>query len=223
MAMTKPFRTFLLVLSFVFMFSKGVAQQEDTLTFAKGRFLTSLYGSIGSEKATQNNGSNKSLKTTNNSIGTKSGIFISDGLALGFNFSLAKEEVSNNDIIVNAEEIIIGIWSRLYFAKKGSGALFADITPFFTAIDRQSTVQVGGVITDNEQLHGIGFGIEPAIGFTYIINKNVGFGMSTSYRFSRIKADRKDLITNVSTNEYFNVNRLQFNFNFQVYLDQFFF
>lgn len=220
--MNKSTISFALV-AFIFFHTNGYAQNTDTLIFAKGRYLTSLYGSIGSEKATLVNGNSTQLKSTKNTIGTQSGVFIKNNWVLGVNFALAKEEVTNSDVNVAAEELILGFWNRLYFGKKGNGALFADLTPYFTAIDRQSKVTSGGVITENESLHGTGFGIEPALGFTYIINKNVGFGMSTSFRLARIFATRENLLTNVSVNEMYNLNQLQFNFNFQVYLDQFFF
>ena len=212
-----------LLMSVIAFCTKAFAQKTDTLTFAKGRFLTSLYGSIGSEKASLVNGNSASLKSTKNTIGSQSGIFVKNNWAMGVNFALSKEEVTNTDVSVDAEELILGFWNRLYFAKKGSGALYVDLIPYYTAIDKQSTVSINGVISEHEKLHGTGFGIEPAVGFAYIINKNVGFGMSTSFRFSRIFATREDVITNVSENETYNLNQLQFNFNFQVYLDQFFF
>lgn len=221
--MIKSLTTSFLIITLITFSTFVHAQDADTLTFAKGRFITSLYGSIGSEKATLVNGNSSSLKATKNSIGTQSGVFVENSWAMGVNFALAKEEVTNNDVNVDAEELILGFWNRFYFGKKGSGALFVDATPYFTALDKQSTVTANGIITESEKLHGTGFGIEPALGFAYIINKNVGFGMSTSFRFSRIFATRENLITNVSVNETYNLNQLQFNFNFQVYLDQFFF
>lgn len=221
--MIKSLATSFLLIALNAFYTTVVAQDTDTLTFARGRFITSLYGSIGSEKATLVNGNSTSLKSTKNTIGTQSGVFVKNNWAMGVNFALAKEEVTNNDVNVDAEELILGFWNRLYFAKNGSAALFADVIPYYTAVDKQSTVTDNGVITESEKLHGTGFGIEPALGFAYVINKNVGFGMSTSFRFSRIFATRENLITNVSVNETYNLNQLQFNFNFQVYLDQFFF
>jgi hypothetical protein len=198
------------------------AQQEDSLVFSKGRFLTGLYGTLSNQ--TNDVTSGGSVNITGYEVGTKSGRFLKDNWALGLNFSLSKSEYAAQSISIASEDLLIGLWSRLYFAHKGSAALYAEITPYYTAIHRKSSIgdDQGGVVA-NEEVFGSGFGVTPGFGFTYIINQNVGFGMTLSYPLARIYVDTEDLILNNTVSDTYNTTELQFSFNFQIYLDQFFF
>lgn len=211
----------LLLLSLLFMITFGSYAQNDTLTYAKGRVITSLYGAISNQKLKLTTG--EIYKYAGYTLGTKSGVFIKNNWVLGLNFSLTKTEFSNININTNDEDFVLGLWSRLYFAQKGSVALYAEITPYFTSVNRLSTIQDEGTIIVNEEVSGNGFGILPGFGFVYILNRNVGFGMTLSYPFGKINIDTKDLLLDNTISSSYNATELQFSFNFQIYLDQFFF
>jgi len=198
------------------------AQTQDSTVFSKGRVLSNLYGNISNQYVDVSSGG--SIKTTGYRIGTKSGVFVKDNWALGLNFSLAKNDFEKSNIKLDSEDFLIGIWSRLYFANKGAAALYAELTPHYTAIYNNNTIKDdNGTILSNEDIFGRGYGIIPGLGFTYIINQNVGFGMSLSYATSKIHLDSKDTILFSKESDTYSVSELQFNFNFQIYLDQFFF
>ncbi len=198
------------------------AQEHDSMVFAKGRVLSSLYGNISNQYADVS--SRESIKTTGYRIGTKSGVFLKDNWTLGINFSLSRTDFERSNIKLDSEDFLIGLWSRLYFAKNGNSSLYAEITPHYTSIYNANIIQDHqGAIISNEDVYGKGYGIIPGLGFTYIISKNVGFGMSLSYTASKIFLDRTNLALLTKNSDTYNVSELQFNFNFQIYLDQFFF
>ena len=221
---TKNMKIKRLVFTIVFLsiITTGYAQNADTLTFAKGRMLTSLYGALSNQKV--NTASGESHKTSGYTIGTQSGSFIKNNWVLGINFALSRTDFSNDDIDIDYEDLILGLWTRLYFAQKGGAALYAELTPYYAGIHRQTILRDnnGGVVT-NKEVSGSGIGLMPGFGFTYIINRNVGFGMAIAVPFAWLKADTEDLFLKNTVSETYNVVELQFNFNFQIYLDQFFF
>jgi hypothetical protein len=213
-------------LTFIIIFfgiiTTGFAQNADTLTFAKGRMMTSLYGSLANQQV--NIASGGSLKTTGYIIGTKSGSFIKNNWVLGLNFALSRTDFSNNDLDIDYEDLLLGLWTRLYFAQKGGAALYAELTPYYAGIHRQTILRDNnGVVVSNKEVSGSGIGLMPGFGFTYIINRNVGFGMTVAVPLARLKVDTEDLLLKNTVSDTFNAVELQFNFNFQVYLDQFFF
>lgn len=217
-------RFFISVLLFSLLSSGSYAQEQeiDTLTFAKGRFLTSLYGTLSNQKV--NIVSGEEVRTTGYTIGTKSGQFIKDNWVLGLNFSLSKSDITNAGADIESEDLLLGLWSRLYFAQKGSAALFAELTPYYTGIHRQTIIRDNdNVIIADEAISGSGFGVVPGFGFTYIISRNVGFGMTVSYPLAKIHVDTEDLLLATTISNTYKVTQLQFSFNFQIYLDQFFF
>lgn len=198
------------------------SQVQDSLVFSKNRMITSLFGSISNQKV--NIASEGSVNTIGYTLGTKSGIFIKDNWALGLNFSLSKSDYKNTDVNFESENLLLGLWSRLYFAQKGGAVLFAELTPFYTAVNRQNTIfDNGGTLITDEEALGAGFGLQPGFGFTYIIDRNVGFGIALSYSMARLEINTVDKILENSVTDNFDVFELQFSFNFQIYLDQFFF
>lgn len=197
-------------------------QYKDTLTFSKGRFLTSLYGTLSNQKVDIASG--EEIRTTGYTLGTKSGLFVKNNWALGLNFALSKADVLNAGAAIESEDLLLGLWSRLYFAQKGSAALFAELTPYYTGIHRQTIIRDNNnAIIVNEDITGSGFGVIPGFGFTYIINKNVGFGMTISYPWAKVHTNTEDLLLATTASDTYDVTQLQFSFNFQIYLDQFFF
>lgn len=200
-----------------------LAQDRDSTILIKGRYITGLNGSISSQSVNGNLlGGQVNRKVNEYIIGTKSGYFIRDGWTLGLDFTLSKSEFKNPELHVSAEGLSLGLWSRYYFTRFYNGALYAELTPFYTVINELNDIQTTNFVF-SEELHGRGYGIKPAFGFVYLINKNVGFGMSVSYQIGRIYAERTDLILETISKEDYEFSQLNFNFNFQIYLDQFFF
>lgn len=199
-----------------------LAQETDSLIFDKGRVLTSLYGNISNQYVDVNSGG--SVKTTGYRIGTQSGVFLKKNWALGLNFSLSKSNFDKANMQLDNEELLLGLWSRFYFAENGAAALYAELTPHYTSVYNQNNFRNSdGELIFDEEVFGKGFGIIPGIGFTYIISKNVGFGMSLSYTASKVFLDKTESILQSDQSDTFTISELQFNFSFQVYLDQFFF
>lgn len=202
--------------------SYGYTQDADTLIFAKGRLMTSLYGSISNQEV--NSASGGTLKTTGYTIGTKSGSFIKNNWVFGINFALSRTDFSNADIDIDYEDLLLGLWTRLYFAQKGGAALYAEVTPYYTGIHRQTILRDNnGVVVSNKELSGSGIGVMPGFGFTYMINRNVGFGMTVEVPLAWLKVATEDLLLRNTVSDTYSGVGLQFNFNFQIYLDQFFF
>jgi hypothetical protein len=199
------------------------AQQADTLIFAKGRVITSLFGSL-SNKITDINGAEENNITTSYTVGTKSGVFMADKWAMGVNFSLSRSDFATPTFVLESENLVIGYWNRYYFLALESAALHAEITPYYTAIHQQSQIMdPTGVPLSNRVLSGNGYGIAPGVGFTYILNRNVGFGINLVYSWTQIRANTEDVLIKSVTTDVYTDNQLEFGFNFQIYIDQFFF
>ena len=142
-------RRSILTLIFVFnLLTAGIAQTEsDTVTFAKGRSITSLFGSLDNQRVNLSNG--RVFETTAYTIGTKSGKFIKDNWTLGLNFSLSRGEIENTLTVNKDEGFTLGLWSRLYFAESKSLALYGELTPLATSIYRESKLHLERVIFGN--------------------------------------------------------------------------
>ncbi len=200
------------------------AQEGDTVkTLSKGRIFTSLYGTLTNQTAEIS--ATESIVTNGYTLGTKSGKFLNDNWVFGLNFSLSKSELENNFASLDNEELLLGLWTRFYFGQRGDAALYAEITPNYTSIFRENVVQdiANGNLVLSEEVSGAGFGLIPGIGFTYLINKNVGFGMTLAYSMAWLDVDTQDFILNQTISDSYFIRGMKFSFNFEVYLDQFFF
>ncbi len=212
-----------LALGFLFFLNISLsAQKQDTTIFEKGRVLTSLVGSVSNQSSALESGS--TIKTTAYSIGTQSGIFLQNKWVLGVNFNLSRSAFDNTSESLISEDLIIGVWSRLYFAEHGATSLYFELTPYYVGVFRKNIfVDSHGNEITNEIATGKGFGILPGLGLSYNINRNVGFGMTLSYSYAHLQVDIEDKIMNEITPDSYDVTQLQFSFNFQIYIDQFFF
>jgi outer membrane protein W len=198
-------------------------QESDTTVLTKGRIFSSLYGTLTNQQTEVS--TSGTLVSNGYTLGTKSGKFLKDNWVSGINFSLSKTEFSNSFANLDNEELLLGLWTRFYFGHRGDASLYAEITPNYTSIFRVNTVSdpTTNTLVLNEETSGSGFGLIPGIGFTYLINKNVGFGMSLSYSMAWLDIDTTDFLTNQTKSGAYNIYGMQFSFNFEVYLDQFFF
>ena len=198
------------------------SQSSDSLVFAKNRFITGLFGSLTSQ--TINVSKQQNVTTVGYTIGTNSGVFVIKNLVVGLNFAISRYEFNNGIIALDAENLQLGLWSRYYFAVKETSALYAEIIPFYAGVNNETQVyDNAGLFLADEIVSGGGFGVQTGIGFTYLLNRTIGFGLTLHYSLASIDTDIEDRILKTSfSNSYF-VNQLGFNFNFQVYLDEFFF
>lgn len=195
----------------------------DTTILAKGRFTTSLYGFIESESTSQTvNGTTTSIENDGYTIGTQSGFLFHQNMVLGFNLWLKRAEANGINYNINEEQLNIGLWYRWYFFNRKDIALYFDFTPYFASI-HQDNLSNNVILADSEEIKGTGWGFSPAVGFVYFVNRNVGFGMSLDYLYANINATRTNLFEQTSVDEKYGSSKLRFNFNFQIYLDQFFF
>lgn len=195
----------------------------DTTVLAKGRFTTTLYGFIQSQNIIQNiNGTSINLENDEYTIGTNSGFFFHQNMVLGFNLWLKRTEAAGINYNINDEQLNIGMWYRWYFFNRKDISLYFDFTPYFVSI-HQDNISNNVIIAESEELKGLGWGVAPGLGFVYFISRNVGFGMSMDYLYADVNATRTNLFENTTVNEKYFSNQLRFNFNFQIYLDQFFF
>ena len=199
------------------------AQNNDSTVLGRGRFLSSLNGSISGQRI-DSDYLGQSF-SSGYIIGTKSGVFITDKWALGLNLSLGNEEYENLSGAFDFEDFSIGPWSRYYFGRgsAGSGAFFAELTPFWISVYQTFTPDTVQGSNFREVVSGNGFGIEPGAGFTYLINKNVGFALMVSYRYSRLSVEIEDPAANLPQSSELVIREPRFTFEFQIYLDKFFF
>lgn len=221
-----PFTKHLLLAVFCgiqfFTFGQTNERGVDTTILAKGRFTTSLYGFIESESISQNvNGTTVSLENDGYTIGTQSGYLFHQNMVLGINLWLKRAEASGINYNIKDERLNLGLWYRWYFFNRKDISLYLDFTPFFTSV-HQDNLSNNVVVADSEQIKGTGWGVSPAVGFVYFLNRNVGFGMSLDYLYARVNTTRTNLFEQTSTDETLKSSKLRFNFNFQIYLDQFF-
>jgi len=216
-------KTLWVVLGFILFISPSLyAQNQDTTIFLKGRVLTSLVGSVSNQSSALESGN--IIKTTAYSIGTQSGIFLQNKWVLGVNFNLSRSAFDNTSESLVSEDLLIGVWSRLYFAEHGATSLYFELTPYYVGVFRKNIfIDNQGNEMTNEITTGKGYGILPGLGLSYNINRNVGFGMTLSYSYAHLQVDNEDIILNEITPDSYNVSQLQFSFNFQIYIDQFFF
>jgi hypothetical protein len=144
---------------------------------------------------------------------------------LGLNLSLGNEEYENLSGFFDFEDFSVGPWTRYYFGEgtAGSGIMFAELTPYWSSIYQSFTPDSVQNSALSEVVTGRGFGIEPGIGFTYLINRNVGFSLMVSYRYSRIAVDIESSSTASSGRSHVTIREPRFAFQFQIYLDKFFF
>lgn len=200
----------------------GFSQKPDTTILHQGRYITGLNGSISGQNVFGTNSSGQNQKINEYTIGTQSGYFFRNKWVLGGDFNLTKSATISAEFNYSSESLRLGFWSRYYLITYDKGALFADLTPFYTVVNQTTEINVPS-FHSSEELKGSGFGLEPSIGFAYLINRNVGFGMATSYQFGKVFATKQDYILNQETEDSYNFSRLIFRFSFQIYLDQFFF
>lgn len=148
-----------------------------------------------------------------------------DNWALGLNLSLGKEEYENLNGEVDFEDFSVGPWSRYYFGtgRIGSGVFFAELTPLWISVHQTFTSDTLQSSNYKEVVSGNGFGIEPGAGFTYLINRNVGFSLMVSYRYSKLSVEIEKPGTNFLQTSNLILREPRFTFEFQIYLDNFFF
>ncbi len=139
---------------------------DSTLTpFRKGRWLTSLSGSISS---TSNELKSTKNKTISNEFGINlsTGKFFKERWLLGLTFQANKQEAKGN--LNNTGEILyIGPQIARYFSKTKDGSLFLNVSPGFVLYRRLASINE---IPDfRDESDGSGFGTLGSLEYSYVI------------------------------------------------------
>ncbi|MBX2841694.1 MAG: hypothetical protein KTR26_07975 [Flammeovirgaceae bacterium] len=205
-----------------------LAQEENDSTnqvytgpFEKGRFITGLNGNISSGAFSTASSNNQKTFDNSYSFGTKSGFFVKNKWAIGGDFKISRSS-QNSTLSYSSELLQIGPWTRYYLSGNEYGSLFPEISIFY-ANSREETKILNGSQNFHETLNTRGGGIEIGAGFTYIIDKKVGFDLVLSYKSILLSGTKEDFITQLQTKESVFTDVISFNFGFSVFIDEFFF
>jgi len=192
---------------------------DSTLTpFRKGRWLTSLAGSISSTstelKSTQ-------IKTISNEFGINlsTGKFFKERWLFGVVFQAVRTQ-SNGDINVVGESLFIGPQIARYFSKTKDGSLYLNISPSFVLF--RSLATLNGVPDFREETDGNGFGTFVSLGYSYVIRDLIFLNIGFNVQYAWVGVDRSD-INGFKGSDNITLSNMSFTFGFGVILDDFFF
>jgi len=192
---------------------------DSTLTpFRKGRWLTSLSGSISS---TSNELKSTKNKTISNEFGINlsTGKFFKERWLLGLTFQANKQEAKGN--LNNTGEILyIGPQIARYFSKTKDGSLFLNVSPGFVLYRRLSSINE---IPDfRDESDGSGFGTLVSLGYSYVIRDLISFNIGFNLQYGWIDVNTVD-INGMMDSDNITISNVSFTFGFGVILDDFFF
>lgn len=213
------------MISFLLLLNPVWSQQlndKDSLhtAFRKGRWLTGLEGSIGSNT---NKVSSSSEKTFTNEFGLElsTGRFIKDRLLLGGSLSADKSNVSGS-IERTTESVFIGPFLSYYLSPSNLGSLFATISPGYVRY-RDETVFTNLAEPLEQQLEGGGFGTLFGFGYSYVIHDRIVFDIGFNLNLFWIAVDEQSEPPGITNSETISTSNITFSFGFNVLLDEFFF
>ena len=186
--------------------------------FRKGRWLTSLSGSIST---TSNELSSTDSKTFANDYGINlsTGNFFKERWLFGVTFQAQKQE-SKGDINIVGESFYIGPQFARYFSKTEDGSLFLNVSPGFVLY--RSLASINGINDFQEESDGSGFGTLVSLGYSYVIRDLISFNIGFNLRYAWVSADTVDIDGMVGS-ENVTISNISFTFGFGVILDDFFF
>jgi|GEM_PF-1469504 len=192
---------------------------DSTLTpFRKGRWLTSLSGSISS---TSNELKSTKNKTISNEFGINlsTGKFFKERWLLGLTFQANKQEAKGN--LNNTGEILyIGPQIARYFSKTKDGSLFLNVSPGFVLYRRLTSINE---IPDfRDESDGSGFGTLVSLGYSYVIRDLISFNIGFNLQYGWIDVNTVD-INGMMDSDNITISNVSFTFGFGVILDDFFF
>lgn len=190
----------------------------DLTPFRKGRWLTSLSGSISST-------SNELKSTKDRTISTDFGINLSTGnffkerWLFGVTFQAGKQETKGEFNVVG-ESLYIGPQFARYFSKNKDGSLFLNVSPGFVLY--RSLATINEIPAFREESDGNGFGTLVSLGYSYVIRDLISFNIGFNLQYYWIGADTIDINGEVGSDNI-TISNISFTFGFGVILDDFFF
>jgi hypothetical protein len=191
---------------------------DSTLTpFRKGRWLTSLSGSISSTSNELKSTKNKIL-SNEFGINLSTGKFFKDRWLLGVTFQAGKQE-TKGDFKIVGESLYIGPQIARYFSKTKDGSLFLNVSPGFVLY--RSLASINEIPDFGEETEGNGFGALVSLGYSYVIRDLISFNIGFNLQYGWIGTDTVD-INGVIGSDNITISNLSFTFGFGVILDDFF-
>ncbi|NAS12534.1 outer membrane beta-barrel protein [Poritiphilus flavus] len=195
---------------------------QDSLNtpFRKGRWLTGLSGSIGSNT---NKTNSSEEKTTTNEFGLNlsTGIFIKDRWLLGGSLSADRSETAGS-IDGTTESIFIAPFLSYYLSPNDRGSLFVSISPGYV-LYRDETTIIDPVNPVEQRSEGGGFGSLLGLGYSYVIHDRIAFDIGFDVNLFWIRVDERLEPQGTLVSENLSISNISFNFGFNVLLDDFFF
>ncbi|MGB5228267.1 MAG: hypothetical protein WBN55_08380 [Eudoraea sp.] len=186
--------------------------------FRKGRWLTSLSGSISS---TSNELKSTKNKTISNEFGINlsTGKFFKDRWLFGVTFQAGKQE-SKGDFKIVGETLYIGPQIARYFSKTKDGSLFLNVSPGFVLY--RSLASINEIPDFGEESDGNGFGTLVSLGYSHVIRDLISLNIGFNLQYGWIGIDTVD-INGMVGSDNITISNLSFTFGFGVILDDFFF
>jgi len=185
--------------------------------FRKGRWLTSLSGSIS---ATTNELKSTNNKTTSNDYGINlsTGTFFKERWLFGVAFQAERQE-AKGDFNTVGESFYIGPQFARYFSKTKDGSLFLNVSPGFVMYRSRATINENPDFLVDED--GNGFGTLISLGYSYVIRDlisfNIGFNLASYWiGIDSINSD------GIPESDDIKISDFSFTFGFSVILDDFF-
>lgn len=192
---------------------------DSTLTpFRKGRWLTSLSGSISSTstelKSTQ-------IKTISNEFGINlsTGNFFKERWLFGVVFQAYREQ-AKGDVNIVGESLFIGPQIARYFSKNKDGSLYLNIAPSFVLF--RSLATINEIPDFKEEADGNGFGTFVSLGYSYVIRDLISLNIGFNIQYAWVGVDKSD-INGFKGSDNITLSNMSFTFGFGVILDDFFF
>lgn len=226
--MQKPLVCSKLIVLLFLTFNMSLTFAQDTIPtntkdsistpFRKGRWLTSLSGSISTSTNELRSTNSKSI-SNDYAINLSTGNFFKERWLFGITFQAAKQE-TKGDINVVGESFYIGPQFARYFSKTEEGSLFLNVSPGFVLY--RSLANINGITEFQEESEGNGFGTLISLGYSYVIRDLISFNIGFSLQYAWINADTVN-IEGVVGSDNVTLSNISFTFGFGVILDDFFF
>ncbi|MGB5358359.1 hypothetical protein [Eudoraea sp.] len=187
--------------------------------FRKGRWLTSLSGSISS---TSNELKSTKNKTISNEFGINlsTGNFFKERWLIGVTFQAARQE-ARGDFEIVGESLYIGPQIARYFSKTKDGSLFLNVSPGFVLY--RSLGSISETPDFDKKSDGNGFGTSFNLGYSYVIRDLISFNIGLNLKYAWIGVDTVEGNMGTVGKDNITLSNISFTFGFGVILDDFFF
>ncbi|MFC2148332.1 autotransporter outer membrane beta-barrel domain-containing protein [Bacteroidota bacterium] len=187
--------------------------------FRKGRWLTSLSGSISSSSTELKSTKDKTI-SNEFGINLSTGKFFKDRWLFGVTFQGDKKE-AKGDINTVGESLYIGPQFARYFSNSKDGSLYLNVSPGFVLY--RSLATINEIPDFREESEGNGFGTLVSLGYSYVIRDLISFNIGFNLQYAWIGSDTFNETGGMTGTENITISNISFTFGFGVILDDFFF